>query len=153
MGGDIALALEHAHARARMTQRELARYRQPEDAASDDREIAALGRRAARGRELVAGLGHREGYPATVAGPPGAVAAAASSSPAPYRRSSPPPPSFLAVARRRAVICAGVGCLPSTPLAIISAAVAATCGVAIEVPSYPEGMPKRLGELPANVTW
>ena len=36
---------------------------------------------------------------------------------------------------RRAVICAGVGWRPSTPLAMISAAVAATCGVAIEVPS------------------
>ena len=35
----------------------------------------------------------------------------------------------------RAVICAGVGCAPSTPLAMISAAVAATWGVAIEVPS------------------
>ena len=68
--------------------------------------------------------------------------------------SSPPPPSLRAVARRRAVICAGVGWRPSTPLAMISAAVAATWGVghrgAFVARRHAEAART---EPPVNVTW
>ncbi len=73
-------------------------------------------------------------YP-TVPALPGAVAAAAFSNPAPYRELSLGPPSLRAVTRSLAMIWVGVGLRPKMPLAMISAAVAATCGAAIEVPS------------------
>jgi hypothetical protein len=73
-------------------------------------------------------------YP-TAPGPPGAVAAAAFTSPAPYSCESEGPPNGRAVARSRATICAGDGWRPNTPEAMIKAAVAATWGEAIEVPS------------------
>ena len=49
--------------------------------------------------------------------------------------------------------CAGLGWRPSTRLAMIKAATALTWGAAIEVPSYPEGIPKLRGEDPLKVTW
>ena len=65
----------------------------------------------------------------------GAVAAAALTSPAPKRAELPPlGPSGVAVDSSRAMICATVGCGPSTPLAMTSAAVALTWAAAIDVP-------------------
>ena len=44
---DLLLALEHAHRRVRLPSRQLARHRQADDPPSDDRKVAALGRRFA----------------------------------------------------------------------------------------------------------
>ncbi len=126
----LLLALEHAQRRARMPACQLAR---------DGRA-----RRCRRRRPPSHSLGGagRSRQPAAVRLRPAT---------APVRRAPWPPPRRpgrrrTALRRRRHRACApsragarrsapATGCRPSTPLAIISAAVAATCGAAIEVPS------------------
>jgi hypothetical protein len=80
VGADLALALEHADAGLRVARKQLAGHGEADDAAADDREVAALGRRA---RGCGGGRHPAQASPATAPGPPGAVAAAASISPAP----------------------------------------------------------------------
>ena len=115
-----------------MARDQLARDRQADDAAADDREVAALGRRR-RGGSV---LGTARRLPGDRAGPArrgrrggvheaGAVEAFVAAA-AELARGG---------AQARGDLRRAWGARPSTPLAMISAAVAATCGVAIDVPS------------------
>ena len=78
VGADVGLALEHAHRRAWIARDQLARDRETDDPAADDRQVAALG----RARRLIAMWAALDTATVpTAPGPPGAVAAAASSEP------------------------------------------------------------------------
>ena len=126
VGRELGLALEHAD-RRRGSARESARARRPARRSRRRRPRDRSARAAARacGRRSARG----QATPRTAPGPPGAVAAAASSRPGAVQ-------AFVAAAaelarggaQARGRAAAGVGWRPSTPLAMISAAVAATCG-------------------------
>ena len=101
------------------------------DPAPHHREVATLGRLLARWPRCST---PSAGYLASAPGPPGAVAAAASTG----RRRTGVVAAIAELTRRGLQPCGdlrGRRVRPSMPLAMISAAVAATWGVAIEVPS------------------